>query len=125
MNRGGVLVPGEALIDLVPEPDDPEILRAQPGGAPANVAVGLARLGTPVAFAGTLGGDAFAGSIERRLSSAGVDLSLCGRSVLPTTLAVADPGPEGTAYPDDDRAGPARRGRGDRRRGDAFHCPRS
>ncbi|MGX6745135.1 PfkB family carbohydrate kinase [Streptomyces xantholiticus] len=98
MNRGGVLVPGEALIDLVPEPDDPETLRAQPGGAPANVAVGLARLGTPVAFAGTLGGDAFAGSIERRLSGAGVDLSLCGRSVLPTTLAVADPGRDGTAY---------------------------
>ncbi|MEF9915610.1 PfkB family carbohydrate kinase [Streptomyces sp. P5-A9] len=98
MSRDGVLVLGEALIDLVPEPGRPEALRAQSGGAPANVATGLARLGTPVSFAGTLGGDAFARSIERRLTDAGVDLSLCGRSPLPTTLAVADPGPEGTAY---------------------------
>lgn len=98
MSRDGVLVLGEALIDLVPEPGDPALLRAQPGGAPANVATGLARLGTPVSFAGALGGDAFARSIERRLTDAGVDLSLCGRSPLPTTLAVADPGPEGTAY---------------------------
>ncbi|MFK4694004.1 carbohydrate kinase family protein [Streptomyces pristinaespiralis] len=98
MSREGVLVLGEALIDLVPEPGDPDLLRAQPGGAPANVATGLARLGTPVSFAGTLGGDAFARSIEHRLTDAGVDLSLCGRSPLPTTLAVADPGPEGTAY---------------------------
>ncbi|MEU1892952.1 carbohydrate kinase family protein [Streptomyces pristinaespiralis] len=98
MSRDGVLVLGEALIDLVPEPGHPDLLRAQPGGAPANVATGLARLGTPVSFAGTLGGDAFARSIEHRLTDAGVDLSLCGRSPLPTTLAVADPGPEGTAY---------------------------
>ncbi|MFF3286825.1 PfkB family carbohydrate kinase [Streptomyces sp. NPDC003023] len=98
MSRDGVLVLGEALIDLVPEPGRPEELRAQPGGAPANVAVGLARLGTPVSFAGTLGGDAFAGIVERRLTGAGVDLSVCGRSALPTTLAVADPGPHGTAY---------------------------
>ncbi|QIP83363.1 sugar kinase [Streptomyces sp. Tu 2975] len=98
MSRDGVLVLGEALIDLVPEPGDPGLLRAQPGGAPANVAVGLARLGTPASFAGTLGGDVFARSIEHRLTHAGVDLSLCGRSPLPTTLAVADPGPEGTAY---------------------------
>jgi fructokinase len=98
VSRDGVLVLGEALIDLVPEPADPGLLRAQPGGAPANVAVGLARLGTPTSFAGALGGDAFARSIEHRLTHAGVDLSLCGRSPLPTTLAVADPGPEGTAY---------------------------
>lgn len=98
MSRDGVLVLGEALIDLVPEPGGPETLHAQPGGAPANVAVGLARLGTPVAFAGTLGSDAFASIIEHRLTGAGVDLSLCARSDLPTTLAVADLRPDGTAY---------------------------
>ncbi|WP_406730472.1 PfkB family carbohydrate kinase [Streptomyces sp. NBC_01794] len=95
---GGVLVLGEALIDLVPVPSEPEARRAQPGGAPANVAVGLARLGTSVAFAGALGGDGFARSIERRLAGAGVDLSLCARSELPTALAVADPGETGTGY---------------------------
>ncbi|WP_405804530.1 PfkB family carbohydrate kinase [Streptomyces sp. NBC_00210] len=94
----GVLVLGEALIDLVPVPGEPEILRVQPGGAPANVAVGLARLGMPVAFAGALGGDGFARAIERRLGDAGVDLTLCARSELPTAVAVADPGEKGTGY---------------------------
>ncbi|MFJ5223402.1 PfkB family carbohydrate kinase [Streptomyces sp. NPDC088400] len=95
---GAVLVMGEALIDLVPSPDDPETLRAQPGGAPANVAAGLARLSTPSWFAGALGGDGFARMIEQRLASAGTRLGLCARSELPTTLAVADPGPDGTGY---------------------------
>ncbi|MFD5746432.1 PfkB family carbohydrate kinase [Streptomyces sp. NPDC127033] len=95
---GAVLVMGEALIDLVPVPDDPQTYRAQPGGAPANVAAGLARLGTPSWFAGALGGDGFARVIEQRLVSAGTELGLCARSELPTTLAVADPGPDGTGY---------------------------
>ncbi|MFF1926569.1 PfkB family carbohydrate kinase, partial [Streptomyces sp. NPDC058221] len=72
--------------------------RAQPGGAPANVAAGLARLGTPSWFAGGLGGDGFARLIEERLLSAGTELGLCARSELPTALAVADPGPDGTGY---------------------------
>ncbi|MET7620121.1 PfkB family carbohydrate kinase [Streptomyces sp. NPDC005408] len=96
--RDSVLVLGEALIDLVPVPGEPETLRAQPGGAPANVAAGLARLGRPVSFAGALGGDSFARSIERRLAGAGVDLTLCAQSGLPTALAVADPGETGTGY---------------------------
>ncbi|MEV6421163.1 PfkB family carbohydrate kinase [Streptomyces sp. NPDC051662] len=95
---GAVLVMGEALIDLVPVPDQPELYRAQPGGAPANVAAGLARLATPSWFAGALGGDGFARMIEQRLVSAGTELGLCARSELPTTLAVADPGPDGTSY---------------------------
>lgn len=95
---GAVLVMGEALIDLVPSADDPLTHRAQPGGAPANVAAGLARLGTPSWYAGALGGDGFARIIEERLVSAGAELGLCARSPLPTALAVADPGPEGTSY---------------------------
>ncbi|MEW1722481.1 carbohydrate kinase [Streptomyces sp. NPDC093109] len=95
---GAVLVMGEALIDLVPSPDGPEIYRAQPGGAPANVAAGLARLATPSWFAGALGGDGFARMIEEWLVSTGTELGLCARSELPTTLAVADPGPHGTSY---------------------------
>ncbi|MFJ1896076.1 PfkB family carbohydrate kinase [Streptomyces sp. NPDC088115] len=93
-----VLVMGEALIDLVPSADDPRTHRAQPGGAPANVAAGLALLGTPSWFAGGLGGDGFARLIEDRLVSAGTRLDLCARSELPTALAVADPGPDGTGY---------------------------
>ncbi|WP_240135685.1 PfkB family carbohydrate kinase [Streptomyces sp. MUM 178J] len=96
--REAVLVLGEALVDLIPAPGAPGVLSAEPGGAPANVAAGLARLGTPVAFAGTLGGDALAGLLQRRLTAAGVDLSLCGRSALPTPLAVADPAAHGNGY---------------------------
>lgn len=95
---GTVLVLGEALIDLVPAPGDRDTRIAQFGGAPANVAVALARLGTPAAFAGGLGGDGFARTIEARLLEAGVDLTLCARSAGPTALAVAEPGAEGTGY---------------------------
>ncbi|MEC7652805.1 MAG: carbohydrate kinase [Cyanobacteriota bacterium] len=53
---------GEALIDrLGPPGGDPAVDRPvddRLGGAPANVACGLARLGTPTAFAGRLGQDA-------------------------------------------------------------------
>ncbi|MGW2559496.1 PfkB family carbohydrate kinase [Streptomyces sp. NPDC001514] len=104
--RDAVLVLGEALIDLVPAAesaaqspaDAPQLWRAQPGGAPANVAVDLARLGTPAAFAGGLGGDGFARTLDDWLRSAGVDTGLCARSSLPTALAVADPGPRGNSY---------------------------
>ncbi|MGW3721958.1 PfkB family carbohydrate kinase [Streptomyces sp. NPDC005133] len=95
---GAVLVMGEALIDLVPSAQEARTHLAQPGGAPANVAAGLAGLGTRSWYAGALGGDGFARTIEERLVSAGVELGLCARSPLPTALAVADPGPEGTGY---------------------------
>ncbi|MFI2781077.1 PfkB family carbohydrate kinase [Streptomyces sp. ALB3] len=95
---GAVLVLGEALIDLVPVDGDGGVRAAQFGGAPANVAVGLARLGTPAVFAGGLGDDGFARTIESRLRAAGVDLALCEHSGLPTALAVADPGAGGTGY---------------------------
>ncbi|MFD6281335.1 PfkB family carbohydrate kinase [Streptomyces sp. NPDC060209] len=95
---GAVLVLGEALVDLVPVAGDGGVRAAQFGGAPANVAVGLARLGTPASFAGGLGGDGFARMIEERLRAAGADLTLCERSGLPTALAVAEPGAGGTGY---------------------------
>lgn len=93
---GPVLVMGEALTDLVPDEDGR--LLPHPGGAPANVAAGLARLGVRTAFAGVLGGDAFALAHEARLATAGVELDLCGRSALPTALAVASLAPTGTRY---------------------------
>ncbi|MFJ8750213.1 PfkB family carbohydrate kinase [Streptomyces sp. NPDC102441] len=95
---GAVLVLGEALVDLVPVAGDAGVRAAQSGGAPANVAVGLVTLGTPASFAGGLGGDGFARTIEERMRAAGVDLTLCARSGLPTALAVAEPGAGGTGY---------------------------
>lgn len=91
-----VLVVGEALIDLVPAPGGS--LTPSPGGAPANVAAGVSRLGAGAAFAGTLSTDAFGGLLRRRLEDAGVDLALCEESDRPTALAVASPRPHGTRY---------------------------
>ncbi|MFF8981763.1 PfkB family carbohydrate kinase [Streptomyces globisporus] len=93
-----VLVLGEALVDLVPAGEDAAVRVAQPGGAPANVAVGLARLGGRPSFVGGLGDDAFGSRIEAWLTGAGVDLSLSARPPLPTALAVADPGEHGNTY---------------------------
>ncbi|MBM9624521.1 sugar kinase (plasmid) [Streptomyces zhihengii] len=89
---------GEALVDLVPASGEKQLYRAQPGGAPANVAVGLARLGGRSHFAGGIGADGFAQQLEQWLTGSGVDHSLCRRSLLPTALAVTDPGHDGNAY---------------------------
>lgn len=74
----GVL--GEILIDLVRLGDGSEAgslgrLEAFPGGAPANVAVGLARLGTTVRFLGKVAHDGFGHALLRVLQDAGVDAS--------------------------------------------------
>jgi fructokinase len=81
-----VVVLGEALIDLVEAPDGSYI--AHPGGSPANTAVALARLGTPVAFAGRLSGDGFGRRLRTHLETNGVDVGLCAAAAEPTTLAV-------------------------------------
>ena len=70
---------GEALIDrLGPPGGDPAV--DQPvddrlGGAPANVACGLARLGTTVAFAGRLGQDAIGEAFSSLFAERGLDTS--------------------------------------------------
>ena len=67
---------GEALVDRLGSPGgDPAV--DQPvddrlGGAPANVACGLARLGTPVVFAGRLGKDAIGEAFARLFAERGV-----------------------------------------------------
>ncbi|MBL6798472.1 MAG: carbohydrate kinase, partial [Synechococcus sp. BS307-5m-G39] len=75
-----VLCVGEALVDrLGPLGGDPATATPSDcddrlGGAPANVACALARLGTPVAFIGRLGRDAIGDSFLELLRDRGVDL---------------------------------------------------
>jgi fructokinase len=74
-----VLVIGEALVDLTVEPgpnNTPLRLLAHPGGSPANVAVGLARLGVPTAFAGRLSATGFGPWLRAHLQTNGVDTAL-------------------------------------------------
>lgn len=69
---------GEALIDFVAAEsgvgvgEASSFLRA-PGGAPANVAVGVARLGRSSAFLGKVGDDPFGRFLEQTFAAAGVD----------------------------------------------------
>ena len=71
---------GEALVDFLPDRRgrlrDCTRFEAHSGGAPANVAVGLARLGRKVAFAGAVGDDEFGRLLEGRLRAEGIDVQL-------------------------------------------------
>ena len=84
---------GEALIDLFATPAGVPLKEANsfvpaPGGAPANVAVALARLGIDVGFIGRVGNDPFGLLLIELLQSEGVDTThfrpVAGS---PTTLA--------------------------------------
>ena len=72
-----VLCFGEALVDrLGPPGGDPAgdgSSEDRLGGAPANVACALARLGTPAALIGRLGDDAIGAAFRRLLRERGVD----------------------------------------------------
>jgi fructokinase len=83
---GPALVLGEALVDLL-ERDG--ALHPMVGGAPLNVAVGLARLGTPARLVTAVGSDAFADRIVALMEESGVDTETVKRVAGPTPLAVA------------------------------------
>lgn len=72
-----VLCIGECLIDLIALDGtslvDASALAIREGGAPANVAVGLVRLGVPSAFCGVIGDDPFGARLRRVLDDNGVD----------------------------------------------------
>ena len=62
---------GDAVVDLLPE--KPGTLLQCPGGAPANVAVGVARLGGLSGFVGCVGDDPFGRFMRKTLADEGVD----------------------------------------------------
>lgn len=66
-----VWVLGDAVVDLLPESQG-RLLQC-PGGAPANVAVGIARLGGESAFIGKVGDDPFGRFMYQTLSKENVD----------------------------------------------------
>lgn len=83
-----ILVAGEALIDMLPVPGSRHQFDARPGGAPFNVAVGLARLGQQTRFLGRIGCDAFGRLLREKLQDAAVDVSTAVPASEATTLAV-------------------------------------
>lgn len=68
-----VWVMGDAVVDLIPEGKQ-HYLKCS-GGAPANVAVGVARLGGDAAFIGRVGADPFGRFMAETLSGEGVDIA--------------------------------------------------
>ena len=84
---------GEALVDLLAEPCEdpaaPQRFVRYAGGAPANVAVAVARLGTPAAFVGMLAEDPFGEFLLQSLVAAGVSTQYIARTgAAPTALAL-------------------------------------
>jgi fructokinase len=71
---------GELLVDFLSERrgvslEEAPLFRKHAGGAPANVAVGLAKLGVRSAFVGKVGEDSFGRFLSGRLRREGVDVS--------------------------------------------------
>ena len=83
---------GEALIDLTQtglSASGVAEYAANPGGAPANLAVAAAKLGASAAFIGRVGADAFGTQLRECLRANGVDVSrMLTDAQRPTTLAV-------------------------------------
>lgn len=83
---------GEVVSDIYRGEGSSEVelpFTARPGGAPANVAVGAARLGSETAFVGSVGEDLFGDLILRTLEAEGVDTSAVRRCEPPTRTSIA------------------------------------
>jgi 2-dehydro-3-deoxygluconokinase len=92
--RFDVLALGEPLVCLSASPGRLEAARTLTksiGGAEANVAIGLARLGLRAGYLSRVGSDPFGDEIVRTLRGEGVDVSLVTRSPdRPTALMVKE-----------------------------------
>lgn len=92
MNTIDIAAIGEVLIDLTQTGVDSRgipTFTANPGGAPANVAVAAAKLGARTAFIGCVGRDSFGMQLREVLEKNNVDVSGLGvHAQVPTTLAV-------------------------------------
>lgn len=71
---------GEVLIDFLQDPQQPALFRRFAGGAPANVAVAVAKLGGRGRFVGMLGADMFGDFLQTELEHYGVDCTATSRT---------------------------------------------
>ena len=90
-----IVVGGEALVDLVIDPDGS--VTAKLGGGPFNAARTIGRLGSEVAFLGALSHDRFGTLLRAQLLADNVGDSLVQFTDLPTTLASAELDEQGAA----------------------------
>lgn len=80
---------GEILVDFLPinEAGKTVGFRMYPGGSPLNVAVAMARLGQPTAFAGMVARDFFGRVLRQYAASQGIDTRFLLDCDAPSTLA--------------------------------------
>lgn len=76
---------GEILIDFLQDPQHNEVFRRFAGGAPANVAVAVAKLGGQSKFIGMVGQDMFGDFLTKQLQQYGVDCSAIRQTSLAKT----------------------------------------
>lgn len=97
-----VVVVGDVATDVVvvlegeaaPGSDRPASIRSRGGGAGANVAVHLARLGVPVTVAGCVGDDAAGAGLRAELTEAGIRLAVrtVAGAATGTVVSLVEPG---------------------------------
>jgi len=76
---------GEILIDFLQDPKQNDLFRRFAGGAPANVAVAVAKLGGQSKFIGMVGQDMFGDFLTAQLKHYGVDCSAVRQTSLAKT----------------------------------------
>ncbi|WP_156756832.1 carbohydrate kinase family protein [Actinokineospora pegani] len=91
-----ITVVGEALADLIADRDG-RTFTAHPGGSPANVALGLSRLGTPSVLGTRIGADLFGAMVGDHLRESGVDLRPLPAPTADTSVAFAATDADGMA----------------------------
>ena len=92
-----IVVIGEALIDLIEDKQASSSYRAVVGGANANVAIALARLGAKQQLLARISKDAFGQKIRQRLVDNKVGLDYAIDATEQSTLAIASIGESGGA----------------------------
>ncbi|OLR92082.1 carbohydrate kinase family protein [Actinokineospora bangkokensis] len=83
-----ITVVGEALVDLIAAADG-RTFTAHPGGSPANVALGLSRLGQRAVLGTRLGDDLFGRMVRAHLVESGVDVRALPAPTADTSVAFA------------------------------------
>ncbi|MCC6315343.1 MAG: carbohydrate kinase [Thermomicrobiales bacterium] len=91
---GQFLTMGETLVDLIVADGAPDLSHAdhldvRSGGAPANAAVAMARLGLPAAFAGAVGADPLGERLRREMAAEGVNVARLRAAATATSIAFA------------------------------------
>jgi len=90
-----IAVLGERIVDFVPG-DDPQSYRAVAGGSPANVALGVRRLGGDPVLLGRAGDDGLAALLDRAIADNDLSTAALLRRTGPSLLAVCTRSDDGS-----------------------------